>query len=143
MARKTYSVLLVDDSEDDRWFICRALDRNDRFAVIGQLGDGEAAIAYLSGRNPFHDRKQHPLPDLMLLDLKMPRVTGHEVLRWLKTQSFAQLHVAVISGSTLHEDIAESLALGAIGHYEKHALREDQEAMFKALEQLLDQRQAA
>ena len=138
MEKKTYSVLLVDDSDDDRWFMRRALSGNPRFAVAGEARDGEVAIAYLSGNGIYSDRDKHPFPDVVLLDLKMPRVTGHEVLSWLQTQSFKGLFVAVLSGSILPEDIARSMALGAHAHFKKNAMEEERATMIRTLEDLLD-----
>jgi CheY-like chemotaxis protein len=139
MEKKTYSVLLVDDSDDDRWFMRRALKGNSRFSVAGEACDGEVAIAFLSGDGIYGDREKYPFPDVVLLDLKMPRVTGHEVLGWLRTQSFKGLFVAVLSGSILPEDIARSMALGAHAHFKKNALEEERASMVRALEDMLDQ----
>jgi CheY-like chemotaxis protein len=142
MAKQKYSVLLVDDSDDDRLFMRRVLDGNPRFVIVGEVVDGEEAISYLRGEEHFSDRERYPFPDVVLLDLKMPRVTGHEVLGWLQTQSFNELFVAVVSGSYLPIDIEKSLELGAHVHYEKTALLHEQEGMVRALEQLLGRKQA-
>ena len=139
MAKEKYSVLLVDDSEDDRLFLRRAIVRHPRLLIAGEVPDGEAAVDYLEGRGCFQDRDQHPFPDAMLLDLKMPLKTGHEVLEWLQTRPFAKLFVAVISGSFLPEDIARSEALGAHAHYKKNPLREDLDAMLDEIARSLDQ----
>src|ERR1700722_17008514 len=137
MPKEKYSILLVDDSEDDRLFIRRAIQRCPQLFIVGEVNDGEGAIAYLEGRGAFHDRVKHPFPDAMLLDLKMPRKTGHEVLQWLQTRSFNDLFVVVVSGSFLPEDIDRSTALGAHAYYKKTALKEEQEAMLREIVQLL------
>src|SRR3974390_1629721 len=111
--KKKCAILLADDSEDDRFFIRKAIGQNPRFVLVGEVQDGEEAIAYLSGKGNYGKRAEHPFPDVLLLDLKMPRKTGHEVLQWLQTQSFEQLRVIVVSGSVLPEDITKSTALGA------------------------------
>jgi CheY-like chemotaxis protein len=138
MPKDIYRILLVDDSEDDRLFIRRAISSNPRLAIVGEVGDGDLAIDYLAGRGAFADRAKHPFPDAMLLDLKMPRRTGHEVLQWLQTQSFKDLFVAVVSGSFLPEDIALSMAFGANAYFKKNALKEEQEAMLREVISLLD-----
>lgn len=138
MAKDRYSVLVVDDSEDDRLFLRMAILRNPRLTIVGEVGDGEAAIDYLEGRAGFEDREKHPFPDLMLLDLKMPRKTGHEVLEWLQTRRFGKLVVVVISGSFLPQDVNRSMALGANAYYKKSAGREEQEAMVREISLLLD-----
>jgi CheY-like chemotaxis protein len=138
MAKDKYSVLLVDDSEDDRLFMRKAIQRNPRLAIVGEVYDGEAAIAYLEGREGFKDREKHPFPDVMLLDLKMPRKTGHEVLEWMQTKAFGGLVVIVVSGSFLPQDINRSMALGANAYYKKSALKDELEVMVREITQLLD-----
>ena len=111
--RAIYKVLCVDDSEEDRLLLRRCLRNQNRFQVVAEVCNGEEAIRYLKGEGAFADRMQFPFPDLMLLDLKMPALTGYEVLEWLQRQSFDQLKVVVLSGSFLPEDKATSLRLGA------------------------------
>jgi CheY-like chemotaxis protein len=130
-------ILLVDDSEDDRLFLRMALGGNPRLALIGEACDGEEAISYLSGEANFADREKFPFPDVMLLDLKMPRKTGYDVLGWLRTQPFSNLVVIVISGSLLPEDISKSLALGAAAYHRKIMLREERDILFREIEDSL------
>src|ERR1700722_8985539 len=127
MAQNTFSVLLVDDSVDDRLFARRALLRNPRFVVVAELCDGEAAIAYLAGEGAYGDRGKYPMPDVVLLDLKLPRKTGHEVLEWIQTQTFDGLQVVVLSGSFLPEDVTRCRELGAHAYFKKEALAEEQQ----------------
>jgi CheY-like chemotaxis protein len=138
MPKEKYSVLMIDDSEDDRLFLRRAILRNPRLSLVGEVTDGEAAVDYLSGNSVFHDRDKHPFPDAVLLDLKMPRMTGLEVLEWLQGRSFKNLFVAIVSGSFLPEDVAQSMALGANAYFKKNALREEQAAMLEEIIKLLD-----
>src|SRR5687767_747677 len=95
-----YSVLLADDSEDDRMLFELAMRKVPGMQLVGTVLDGDQAISYLAGRNEFEDRKKFPFPDLVFLDLKMPRVTGFEVLDWLQNQE-PKPFVAVFSGSEL------------------------------------------
>ena len=138
MAKQVYSILLADDSDDDRLFVRRALRKNPRFILAGEVGDGEAAIAWLSGAGEYKNREKHPFPDVLLLDLKMPRMTGHEVLAWLQTQTLPELCVVVLSGSFLPRDIAQSRALGAHAYFKKDATEEQQRAMLGDIIELLD-----
>ncbi len=135
--KDTHGVLLVDDSEDDRLFLRMALSGNPRLVLVGEVCDGEDAISYLSGEGRFADREKFPFPDVVLLDLKMPRKTGYDVLSWLRTQSFPNPVVIVVSGSLLPEDIARSLALGATAYHRKAMLKEEQETMFREIESSL------
>jgi CheY-like chemotaxis protein len=136
-AAGSYRVLLVDDSEDDRLFMRRALRDKPEFVVIGELRDGEAAIHYLGGQGAFANRAEFPYPDVLLLDLKMPRKTGHEVLEWLQGQRREKLCVVVMSGSFLPKDITRSRELGADAYFTKEALFEQQKATITEIENLL------
>jgi CheY-like chemotaxis protein len=137
MAKDTYSVLLVDDSDDDRLFVRRAFRKTPGFQVVGELCDGEAAIAYLAGEGEFGNRERFPYPDLLLLDLKMPKKTGHEVLEWFRAQSLAKLRIVVLSGSFLPEDISRSQKLGADAYFKKEALEEEQQAIIAEIKEML------
>ena len=107
-----YSVLLADDSEDDRMLFELALRKVPGMRLVGTVLDGDQAISYLAGRAEFEDRKKFPFPDLVFLDLKMPRVTGFEVLDWLRNWE-PKPFVAVFSGSELETDVRRALSLGA------------------------------
>ena len=78
------------------------------------MPDGEAAIAYLLGSDPYHDRRKHPLPDLLLLDLKMPGIDGFEVLTWIRQQpGLSSLRVVVLTASDHIRDVNQAYQLGA------------------------------
>ena len=138
MRKSNYTVLLVDDSEDDRAFMKMALRKHGRFVVVGELEDGEKAISYIGGKGDFKDRLTYPFPDLVMLDLKMPRRTGHEVLEWLRAHSINGLRVIVVSGAFLPEDKERCASLGAFGFYKKNALKEELQALIEAVEDSLD-----
>ncbi len=135
--KEKYGVLVVDDSEDDRHFMRLLLRNNPRLKIIGEARDGEEAISYLSGIDAFADRTKFPFPDVVLLDLKMPKRTGFEVLEWVQTQPFKDLVVIVVSGSVLPQDAARSLELGAAAYHDKSAFMGQQEAMFREIEGFL------
>ena len=76
--------------------------------------DGQDAIDYLSGEGSYSDRAKHPFPNLLLLDLKMPRLTGFDVLDWLQHQpGIQELPVVVLSSSDYPADIEQARKLGA------------------------------
>ncbi len=78
------------------------------------VGDGDKALAYLTGAQPYANRDEHPLPTLVLLDLKMPRKSGLEVLAWIRSQPpLRRLLVAVFTSSKHDEDINKAYELGA------------------------------
>jgi CheY-like chemotaxis protein len=134
MDKRICQVLLVDDSDDDRFLLQRSLKSHAGFRVVAEVRDGEDAIRYIAGESIFSDRERYPFPDLVLLDLKMPRKTGYEVLAWLQTQAFEKLRVVVLSGSFLPEDVAKSLELGAHAYHMKTALGPGQTALIEKLE---------
>jgi CheY-like chemotaxis protein len=82
--------------------------------------DGQMAIDYLAGTGAYADREKHPLPSLVLLDLKLPKVSGLEVLKWLRQQpDLKRLVVIVLSSSSQPEDVEQAYELGANSYIEK------------------------
>jgi len=107
-------ILLVEDGEDDIVLIKRALKRSAIEYPVRVVHDGEEAIAYLKGEWPYADRNKHPLPVLILLDLKMPRKDGFEVLQWVRQQpDLCALCVIVLTSSDQIWDVNTAYALGA------------------------------
>jgi DNA-binding NarL/FixJ family response regulator len=114
MGEKTYRVLIADDSRDDRYFLREAIRRHaPGLEVVGEVEDGDEVIAYLWGFGEYADRGKHPLPDLLIMDVRMPRMTGIKVLEWLATQIFPSMKVAVLADSSavIFHDKATSLGL--------------------------------
>lgn len=108
------TVLLVEDNPDDVLLIQRAFRKARLPYPLHQVGNGEEAINYLDGKGIYANRQQHPLPGLLLLDLKLPRTSGMEVLAWLKAQpGLAQLPVVVFTSSREDTDIQRAYELGA------------------------------
>ncbi|MDB6125767.1 MAG: putative response regulator, CheY [Pedosphaera sp.] len=118
-SNQKHFILIADDSEEDSFFIERALRESTRFQVIGSVRNGEEAIAYLAGQGPYADRQLWPFPHLFLVDLKMPQVDGFKVLEWLRKQNFPSLKVAVLSGSSILADIQKVQSLGVNAFYTK------------------------
>ena len=76
--------------------------------------DGQQLVEYLAGEGPYADRTCYPFPSLLLLDIKMPRLSGFDVLSWLQDRpEFDYLPIVVISGSVLEEDMRKAKELGA------------------------------
>lgn len=133
-----YRAFLADDSEDDRFFLKKILVRSSNIQVIGEARDGQETLEYLKGEGFFSDREKYPFPDLLLLDIKMPRKNGYDVLQWIQAQPSSPLTVVMVSGSWLAEDIAKSLALGAHGYFKKTSIRAEQDEMLAGIEALLE-----
>jgi len=129
-----YSVLLADDSEDDRILFELALRKVPEMRLVDIAHDGDQAIAYLAGRDQFADRQKFPYPHLLFLDLKMPRMSGFDVLQWLKTHE-PKPFVTVFSGSELETDVSRALSLGADMYQVKPANCDTYIAVLKAVQQ--------
>lgn len=113
-------ILIVDDGEDDRYFLRSAIAKAEFKNPLREAADGEEAIAYLKGNAPFHDRAKHPLPAIMLLDLNMPRMSGFDVLTWVRGEGqMRRLSVIVMSASRREEDVACAFDLGASAYLVK------------------------
>lgn len=107
-------ILLVEDNEDDAFFMRQALKDARIDNPLHVVEDGQQAISYLSGMGAFADRQRHPLPMVVFLDLKLPIKTGHEVLAWIRAQpQFQKLIVIVLTSSNEPVDLNRSYQLGA------------------------------
>jgi CheY-like chemotaxis protein len=126
-------LLLAEDDENDALLLERALRRAGSEFQLVHVSDGEQAVAYLAGLPPYADRGTHPPADLLLLDLKMPRMDGFEVLRWRRAQTTQSLPVIVFSSSTLERDIHQAYALGASSYAVKPLRSEMLDAFARAL----------
>ncbi len=116
-------ILLVEDNEDDVFFMQRAFQQAGVHNPLQVVRNGEEAIDYLSGQHDFSDRERHPLPDLVFLDLKMPGVNGFEVLRWMREQRL-HIPVAVLTSSPEEIDRERASQLGADCYLLKPPTRE-------------------
>src|SRR5580765_1226063 len=110
-------VLLVEDNDDDVFLTQHAFERAGIDCFWQIAADGEEAISYLSGEGVFADREAYPSPMVILLDLKLPRKSGHEVLAWMGRQKSLQKVIRVVlTGSNNPADVDRSYALGANGY---------------------------
>src|SRR5579871_5387635 len=113
-AGKPVTVLHVDDNPNDTTLLQVACAKADVNFELHNMGDGGQVIEYLNGTGKYADRARYQLPGLVLLDLKMPRVAGLDVLKWIRNHStLKNLPVIVLSGSELQEDIRQAYAVGA------------------------------
>lgn len=104
--------LLVEDNEDDVFFMKRAFQQAGVHNPLQIVRNGEEAIDYLSGQHDYSDRERYPLPDLIFLDLKMPGLNGFDVLKWMREQSLI-VPVVVLTSSPEEIDRQRALDLGA------------------------------
>lgn len=127
-------ILAVDDDQNDLLFLKAA------FKFIGAPSDlhtvcgGKEAVAYLTGDGAFADRTQHPYPDFVLTDLKMPGTDGFDVLEFIrKRPESAVIRAVVLSGSRDNEDIRKAYLLGASGYLVKPGSPDDLRKIVKTL----------
>jgi two-component system, chemotaxis family, response regulator Rcp1 len=108
------TILLVEDREEDVFFLRRALSRVGADVDVRVVSNGAEAQAYMSGDAPFTDRKYYPLPNIIVCDFKMPRRGGVDFLQWLRRQKdFESLPFILLSGSVLPHEQQLALNLGA------------------------------
>jgi CheY-like chemotaxis protein len=112
---RTGTILLAEDDPNDVILFQRAMERASLSAdSLKVVRDGEKAISYLSGQGIYADRDLYPLPALLLLDLKMPRKSGPEVLSWLRKQpQLRYLIVVFFTSSNNSEDVRLAYDAGA------------------------------
>ncbi len=108
------AILVVEDDEDDVALTRHALGAAGIRNPVHVVDTGPMAIDYLSGANEFSDRIKHPLPAAVFLDLKLPMMSGHEVLGWIRSQPHLEsLAVVVLTSSNEPSDLRRSYSLGA------------------------------
>jgi CheY-like chemotaxis protein len=114
MAKDRPTLLIVEDNADDIFFIERIFKQIGARCELKFAHDGMEAIDYLSGKGPFKDRAKHPMPTIILMDLKMPRKNGFVVLEWMHQQpEITLIPTIVVTSSTLQEDVTRAYRLGA------------------------------
>jgi CheY-like chemotaxis protein len=119
-------ILVAEDDPTDAFFLQRAFSKSGVAVTLHFVRDGQEVIDYLKGDAPFSDRQVYPLPGLLLLDLKMPRLNGFDVLNWLKTKSnIKRLPVVVFSSSEEAKDVNHAYDLGANSYLVKPHATED------------------
>jgi CheY-like chemotaxis protein len=114
MDDSSYTILLVEDEENDAMLLKMAFERNAISHPIQWVRDGLEAVAYLNGQGIYRDRAKYPFPEVLLLDLKMPRMTGMELLAWIQEHPDFKIIPTIIMTSSKQElDIQKAYDLGA------------------------------
>jgi len=107
-------ILLVEDSDEDILLSRNSLQRAGIANPVFVVKSGDRALAYLQGEGDYADRERFPFPGIMLLDLKMPRMNGFQVLEWRKSQpNLRDLFVVVLSHHDEIRDVSRAYSLGA------------------------------
>lgn len=114
------TLLVIEDARDHALLVRVAARRALPGLDVRVAGDGREGIAYLAGTPPFQDRRSHPLPDLIILDLLMPEIDGFAVLEWMREQRPpVSVPVVVLTSSQAGDHESRSLELGAKAFYRK------------------------
>ena len=131
-----FPVLVVDDCEEDRILLRNAIHKSLCLKPVAEVRDGVEALEYLSGVRQYENREKFPFPELLLLDIQMPRIDGIGVLTWLQKQDFPNLRVVMLSASLDPANIQKVLSLGA-DYYQAKESGEKLDALIRRLELLM------
>ena len=130
---RNLTILIAEDSEDDAFFLERAFRKIGLKNPVQILTDGAAVMDYLKAEGKFKDRSEYPFPSVLFLDIKMPRVSGFEVLHWLKENEQCKIiPTMVFSSSEQPEDIERAYQLGVNAYIVKPNKAEDLEVILRS-----------
>ena len=134
MTHPQATILIAEDSPDEVFLLRHAFKRSGLTLDLQFVKNGQEAMDYLERKPPYDDPEKFPFPTALVLDIKMPLVTGLEVLARLKDDPTLSYIPAVIHSSSAHEnDRAQAARLGARAYYVKSAHLEDSIAMFRSV----------
>ena len=134
MESKPQVVLSVDDNDVDGALLERAFKRTSIPARLYRVSEGPQAMAYLAGDGIYRDRDSYPLPDLVLLDLAMPKMSGVEVLKWIRQQNVVRkTRVLIFTSSEKPEDVQAANEIGADGYVLKPTKFDDLKKLVKQI----------
>jgi CheY-like chemotaxis protein len=127
------TVLLAEDEVNDVFMMQRAIRKMDSPVLLQVAKDGVEAIEYLTGEGAYANRELHPVPALILLDIKMPRKDGFAVLEWLKQDTLLpRIPVVMVTSSNLTADVEKALGLGASAYLVKPVSSAELQSLFTA-----------
>tara|TARA_R110002072_G_scaffold302999_1_gene490985 strand:- start:2337 stop:2795 length:459 start_codon:yes stop_codon:yes gene_type:complete len=128
-------ILIVEDLQPDARLIARSMKKARIINPLQFVTDGQQAIEYLSGEGNYSDRNTHPLPVLVLLDLKLPKRDGFEVLEWTRQQEgLKRLPIVVLTSSSRSPDVNRAYDLGANSYLVKPVEGDALVDMFRQLD---------
>ena len=134
MSLDAHTLLLVEDSPDDAFFLEYELKKTGIKAQVRVVQDGQEALDYLTGRGKYADRSEFPVPTVLLLDLKLPFLSGFDVLTRMRAHpESSRLPVFVLTGSSEARDRGRAMELGARGYFVKPLRAEKLREMLESL----------
>jgi len=129
-------ILLVEDCPDDLLLLQRFFSKAGLRNPVQSVPDGVEAMSYLLGRGPYADRKAYPEPNILLIDINMPRVNGLELMSWLRTQpDFEHIVAIALSGSAEQDEINRAYQMGANSYLLKPSASAELEKVINAFYQ--------
>lgn len=129
---RNLTVLIAEDNEDDAFLLQRAFRNLGLQNPIQIVTDGEQVVYYLQGQNKFRDRHQFPFPSVIFLDIKMPKMNGFEVLKWIRDHPDCHVMPTMIFSSSSHPgDVTRAYQNGANAYLVKPATLPQLESMVK------------
>jgi len=129
-----FTILVVEDNDNEAILLQKAFKRVGGALAVHFVANGEEAIDYLSGTDQFSDRQTYPEPDLLVMDLKMPRKGGFEVLEWFRNlREGALIPVVILTASENEADVERAYGLGANSYFRKPAAFDEFREMVKVI----------
>jgi CheY-like chemotaxis protein len=126
MGVQRFLILLVEDDEADANLFMQAMKKANLSHPIQRVSDGTEAIEYLEGHGKYTDRLAFPFPSIAVVDLKMPRMSGLQLLAWIRDHNrYRTLPTIVVSGSSQHSDVVKAYELGANSYIAKPSSFDD------------------
>lgn len=130
-----HHILVAEDNEDDIFILQATLKRVGIRNPVQFCRTGQEVVEYLRGEGAFVDRSQFPIPRLLLLDLKMPVMSGLDVLRWMRENPKFAIKPTIVLTSSRHEvDVNSAYELGANAYLVKPGRLEDFEQVLQLME---------
>lgn len=141
MSENLYSVLLIEDNPDHVELIRRAITSGPLKIKLTILSDGEDALNFIFRKGKYKTTGNRPIPDLILLDIKLPKVDGYEILRLIKTHAkLKSIPIIVLTTSARKEDIERMYQYGANSYIIKPSQYHEFVALYEKIESFCKQR---